>query len=179
MMDWQSIVKTVAPWIGTALGGPLGGMAVTAAANALGISDKTIEAVKTAITGATPEQILALKNADQSFALQMQDLGFKNLQAMEQMAAGDRASAREREIKTGDSWTPRILALIVVAGWLVIQYFLFNHIVPSEMRELIARMLGTLDASLTLVLGYYFGTSSGSAAKNEMIDRLAQNKGAA
>jgi hypothetical protein len=40
-MDWKSIVSTVAPWIGTALGGPLGGMAVEAAAKALGISEKT------------------------------------------------------------------------------------------------------------------------------------------
>ena len=60
-MDWMNIVKTVAPWIGTALGGPLGGMAVEAAANALGISDKTTDAVKQALAGVTPDQMLALK----------------------------------------------------------------------------------------------------------------------
>jgi hypothetical protein len=79
MMDWTKIVATVAPWIGTALGGPLGGMAVEAAANALGLTEKTTDALKTAIAGATPEQMLALKTADQNFALQMQALGFKHL----------------------------------------------------------------------------------------------------
>ena len=87
-MDWKSIIGAVAPWIGTALGGPLGGMAVEAAANALGISEKTTDAVKQALSGATPEQMLALKNADQTFALQMQALGFKQITDLETIAAG-------------------------------------------------------------------------------------------
>ena len=66
-MDWTTIFKTVAPWIGTALAGPLGGMAVTAAADALGLSEKTTDAIKQAVSGATPEQMLALKQADQAF----------------------------------------------------------------------------------------------------------------
>ena len=78
-MDFTTLFKTVAPWIGTALGGPLGGMAVEAVASAFGLGDKTTDAIKTAIGGATPEQMLALKNADQTFALQMQELGFKQV----------------------------------------------------------------------------------------------------
>lgn len=179
MMDWQSIVKTVAPWIGTALGSPFGGMAVTAAANALGLSDKTMDAIKGAISGITPEQMLALKQADQAFALQMQELGFKNIETLESIAANDRASARDREVKSGDSWTPRILAAIVVIGWLTIQCFLFQHIVPAEMRDLISRMLGTIDSALILVLGYYFGSSSGSASKNQILDRFVNGRATA
>ena len=86
-MDFTAILKTVAPWIGTALGGPLGGMAVTAAANALGLGDKTTDAIKQAISGATPEQMLALKEADQAFSLQMQALGFKQVTDLETLAA--------------------------------------------------------------------------------------------
>ena len=78
-MDITAIIRTIAPWIGTALGGPLGGMAVQAASDALGLSDKTLAAVQSAIAGATPDQMLALKTADQGFALQMQALGFKQL----------------------------------------------------------------------------------------------------
>lgn len=91
-MDWKALVSTVAPWIGTALGGPLGGMAVEAAANALGLNNKTVESVKAALSGVTPEQMLALKRADQAFALQMQTLGFKNVADMEAIAAGQGVS---------------------------------------------------------------------------------------
>ena len=86
-MDWKDVIKTVAPWIGTALTGPLGGLAVEAAANALGLGEKTTEAIKTSLSGATPEQMLALKKADQDFALQMQALGFKQVTDLEALAA--------------------------------------------------------------------------------------------
>ncbi len=36
--DWKSIVSSVAPVLGTALGGPLGGVAARAAMDALGIT---------------------------------------------------------------------------------------------------------------------------------------------
>ena len=99
-MDWTGLIKIVAPWIGTALGGPLGGMAVEAAANALGVSDKTADAVKAAISGATPEQLQALKKADQDFALQMQALDFKNIADLEALAAADRKDARDLQRTT-------------------------------------------------------------------------------
>ena len=41
-MDW---LKTIAPMIGTALGGPLGGAAAAFLADKLGIETKTVEAV--------------------------------------------------------------------------------------------------------------------------------------
>lgn len=178
-MDWQSLIKTVAPWIGTAIGGPLGGMAVTAAANALGIPDKTIEAVKAAIAGATPEQILALKNADQSFALQMQDLGFKNIQALEKIAADDRASARDREIKTGDSATPRVLAVAITLGFFGVLILLLLNGKPTAGGDALMIMLGALGAAWTGVVQYFFGSSSGSVAKNQILDRFVSGKSAA
>ena len=115
-MDFTSIIKTVAPWIGTALGGPLGGMAVEAAANALGLSDKTVDAVKQAIGGATPEQMLALKQADQAFALQMQALDFKQISDLEALAAGDRASARSMQTAK-PSPVPALLSIGVTTGY--------------------------------------------------------------
>jgi hypothetical protein len=39
-------------------------------------------------------------------------------------------------------------------------------------KSIIMRMLGTLDAALTFVLAYYFGSSAGSARKDEVIHNL-------
>ena len=41
-MDW---LKTIAPMLGTALGGPLGGAAAEFVADKLGLSEKTVDAV--------------------------------------------------------------------------------------------------------------------------------------
>jgi hypothetical protein len=46
-----------------------------------------------------------------------------------------------------------------------------SHIVPQEMREIVLRSMGTLDMALGLVLGYYFGSSAGSARKDMVIDK--------
>jgi hypothetical protein len=50
-----------------------------------------------------------------------------------------------------------------------VQWFLLTHIIDGSMRELIARVLGTLDGALMLVLSFYFGSSAGSQAKDTMI----------
>ena len=71
-------------------------------------------------------------------------------------------------MKTRD-WMPKVLAGTVVLGWLVVQGFLMRWEVPAGTREMVLRMLGTLDGAVMLVLGYYFGSSAGSDRKTEII----------
>ena len=89
-MNIGDILKKAAPWIGAAMNGPAGiaGMAIDAAAKALGASDTTVAGIKSALAGATPEQKLALQIADQEFALKMQSRGFENVEAMEGFYTG-------------------------------------------------------------------------------------------
>jgi hypothetical protein len=167
-MNLKGLLGTVAPWIGTALGGPLGGLAADAAAKVFGLSDKTESAIKMAISGATPDQMLALKKADDDFAVQMQTLGFKEIADLEKIAADDRDSARKMEVATHD-WTPTFLALLVVVAWNYVQFYLLQHVLETTMREIILRMQGNLDAALMVVLNYYFGSSSSSRLKDQTI----------
>lgn len=168
-MDWKSLLGTVAPWIGTALGGPLGGMAATAIAEVFGLSEKTEDALKQALTGATPEQMLALKAADQQFALRMQELGFQNVQALEKIAADDRDSARKREASVLD-YTPRILAYLIVGGFLGMAYgVLFKQM--SADSVLAGTIIGYLSAKAEQVAAYYFGSTAGSARKTELLGK--------
>lgn len=176
MDSLSQLLGTVAPWIGTALGGPLGGAAAKAIVSALGLPEATANSTKelsAAILGASPEQLAALKKADQDFQVQMTTLGFQNLKDMEALAVQDRASARDREIKTGDK-TTKIIALLVVTAWGLIQWYLLSHIVADVMRDIIMRMLGTMDAALMMILSYYFGSSRGSEAKNQVINDMAK-----
>lgn len=154
-MDWKAIVRTVAPMLGTALGGPLGGLAVKTIGEALGLSEHTEEAISTALAGAKPEDLLKLKQADQQFAKDMKALDVD----LERISAGDRDSARKREAETKD-WTPRILAFVIVVTWGMVQWYILHNVIADDMRELVMRVLGTLDAALMLVLAYYFGASA-------------------
>ena len=172
-MDFTTIIKTVAPWIGTALGGPLGGMAVTAAANALGLSDKTTDGLKAAISGASPEQMLALKKADDDFALQMQSLGFTHMEKLASLDNDDRNSARQREMTVKDV-TPKILAFVVTLGFFGILCFMMFRPVPPESRDILNIMLGSLATAWTGIVAYYFGSTKGAEHANNLLANTTQ-----
>ena len=178
MADVKGFLKGAFPFISTvaSMGGPLGSMAANALGKAIGVdkvspsADGLAQAIaKAAPAGLTGDQIAALQKAEEDFRLQMAKLGFEDLEALEKIAADDRADARRREIEAKDSWTPRILAGIVAILWGLVTWFLLKHVVPAEMREIVMRSLGTLDMALGLVLGYYFGSSAGSDRKTELL----------
>ena len=151
MNDLISMVSKFAPAIGTALGGPLGGLAVSAIAERLGVKDE-VEAVTKAI------------KADPEAAMKLKQLEIEKFKAV--LADKDSARNREATIATSEK-APLLnklispaLALIVVSAWVGIQFTLINSTVPQEMRELVARVLGTLDGALMVILSYYFGAST-------------------
>jgi len=151
MNDLISMVSKFAPAIGTALGGPLGGLAVSAIAERLGVKDE-VEAVTKAI------------KADPEAAMKLKQLEIEKFKAV--LADKDSARNREATIATSEK-APLLnklispaLALIVVSAWVGIQFILINSTVPQEMRELVARVLGTLDGALMVILSYYFGAST-------------------
>ena len=169
----NDFIKKALPWIGAAATGnvpALVAMAASQLSQSFGTDiAPTADAIVKAVQGATPEQLLSMKQADNDFAIKMQAMGFAHLEELQQVAATDRADARNREIKTGDSRTPQILAALVLVGWLTVQGYLLTHVIDGSMRELIARVLGTLDSALTLVLSYFVGSRAGSADKTQLI----------
>lgn len=84
--------------------------------------------------------------------------------------AEDRASARQREIQTGDQATPRVLAGIMVAGFFLVLAWLLAQGMPPEGGEALLVLLGALSTGVAAVLSYYFGSSSGSAFKSKLLD---------
>lgn len=149
------LIGSVAPTIATALGGPVAGMAVKAISNALfGHGDASQDEIQAALANPTADQLSALKKIDADFRVQMKELDVD----LEKIAAADRDSARNMAIMTHD-WTPRILAIVVVVAWGIVQWFLLHNVIDQSMRELVARVLGTLDGALMLVLSYYFGSA--------------------
>ena len=167
-MDLSQILRVVCPWIATAIGGPLGGMAVEAAANALGLTDKTTDAIKTALGGATPEQMLALKQADQAFSLQMQALGFKQIADLEALAAGDRKDARAMQIGTR-SWVPAALSVIITMGFLGLLTGMMTAFFKADDNQAMLLMLGALGVAFGQVTNFWLGSTAESSRKTEII----------
>lgn len=107
-MNLKGIISKVAPMIGSAMGGPFGGVAVSAALSALGIESKDPKSDEIALMKAVernPEWAFKLKEAENAFQSKMAELGIKE----EEIASADRDSARKRQVATGDK-TPQVLA---------------------------------------------------------------------
>jgi len=167
-INWKSIVGTVAPTIASALGGPLAGVAVKAlGTKLLGKEDATEEEVSTAILSASPESLLKLKELESEFALKMAELGVE----LDKIEAGDRDSARKRQVDMKD-WTPNVLAGAIVIGYLSVQWYVLGHTLPVDNQTIIIRTLGTLDAVVMMVMAYFFGSSRGSKHKTEILGKI-------
>lgn len=120
-----------------------------------------------------PENALKLeqaaKQAMYDFQKQMWELEVK-----------DKDSARNREIQLKDPTTHR-LAYISLYGFFAVLamqfYFAFNHIaIDTGVQRTLDISTGVLFAMVLAVKDYYFGTSHGSAKKDETLDRLVNHK---
>ncbi len=174
--DIGNALGSIAPWIVKALPlpPPLGSLAASALASVLGTGDKTPEGLQAALAGANPDQLLALKKADQDFAIQMQAMGFKQITDLEKINADDRANARAREMAVKDK-TPMVLAGAITVGFFGLLAVMIFHIIPPDNKEVLDIMIGSLGTAWISVVTYYFGSSSGSAAKSKTIDKIVSN----
>jgi hypothetical protein len=135
----------------------------------LGKPDGTETELAEAAAKATPEQLLALKKAEQDFAVRMRELDVD----LERIANEDRNSARDREIKTKDL-TPRLLAGSITLGYFGVLFFmLLNGLPTTGGSEAMLVMLGTLGTAWGGVVAYYFGSSAGSKEKTDAMNRMA------
>lgn len=158
----KEILATVAPTVGTALGGPLGGVAGTFLARALGVSsDKDIEE---ALLSGSPEALAEARQAEAELAKFMRDMDVKE----EQLRLADVKSARELGISRGI--VPQImLSVLFIAGYFLILWGLLRGYVtlPDSMRTEFSILLGVLTAAVPQILQFWFGSSKGSKDKDK------------
>lgn len=185
-MSLGSVFKKITPWLATAASLTIPGAApiIAVAAKILGDGlgskvEATAKGISEALTRAseTPEQIAQLKQIDNAFALQMQQLGFQHESDIERIEADDRASARAREIAVKD-WTPRLLAysMLLLTAFVVVMVMFGEGKVLKDptVSVTIGTVIGYIFAELKQVYNYYFGSSSGSAAKTEALTEIAK-----
>lgn len=150
MDELFGLLKGIAPTLATAVVGPLGGAAVAAIAAKFGVSD-SVEAVAKAISG-DPQAAQKLAELELEYA---------------KLDAADRDSARKRELEIATSaaapWYSKMVTPVLAIGmfllWASVNILLLNNSIPDAMREIVIRMLGSLDAATMLILSYYFGNS--------------------
>ena len=157
-MEW---LKTIAPTIATALGGPLAGMAVSAVAKAIGCSPDEVQDVISS-GKLTSEQVASIQLAELELKKQAQSMNLD----FAKLLAEDKKSARDMQIAT-KSWIPALLAVFVTLGFFgILLGLMTDHFKTSDALML---MLGSLATAWTGVMAFYFGSSASSQAKTELL----------
>lgn len=167
-MNWDDMLSGLAklsPVIGTALGGPVGG-----------IIGKGVQVAAEAITGETaPEDILKSLTADPEKLMQL-EIKTKELELDElRIHAADRDSARNLQGKLaaaghGSAWSAPLVSLVVTTGFFIMLYVVINK-PAAEISDVAYIMLGTLAGGFTQVLNYWLGSSKGSSDKSALLAR--------
>lgn len=183
--DVLGFVKKSLPWIGAAATGNIPALATMAAAavsNALGVTvEATPGAVATAIAGATPEQMLALKQEDDSLAIKLRELGIKEAQDILVAELADTADARKRDTAlmtvTGHtnlraSW---MLVATLAALVLLVAVMLFREIdANTALGGVVIMLIGKFANAWDTAFLFEFGTNRSSKTKDETINSLTK-----
>lgn len=171
MPDFKGLVKKAFPFISAAaaFGGPLGALAANAVGKAVGVTN--VEAspagLAAAIAGATPEQLLQLKQAEADTQARLQQMGFSHVEELERLSVEDRESARNMQAATR-SWTAPSLAWVIVISFLLVVLCVLRGWGRVE-AAFAGTLVGYLAANCNQVVSYYFGSSSGSDRKTELM----------
>tara|TARA_R110000787_G_scaffold49287_2_gene118316 strand:+ start:323 stop:796 length:474 start_codon:yes stop_codon:yes gene_type:complete len=147
----KNVIGAVAPTLGTALAGPMGGMAANMIADVLGC-DPEPKKMQKAIEQATPEQLAELKKVETEFEIKMKELDV-DLFALE---TADVQDARKQF--SGD-WTARVFGLVALFGF--VGYIFTVTLMPPDQNSdtIVSLVLGYLGGLVSGISSFYFGAS--------------------
>jgi hypothetical protein len=165
---FKKTLPSMAAAVASGIPGPIGAVAQIISAK-LGKDVKPdADSISAAIAGATPDQILKLKEDDQQFQSTMQKLGFDHDEDMEKLAVDDRVSARDREKSVRD-YTPEIGFYLLASIFAFFLHWLFKYPIPIDNKAIIFSAMGSLTTILITAATYFYGTTRGSEQKNQLL----------
>jgi hypothetical protein len=157
------LIEKVAPMIATAVDGPLAGTAVTFLENSLGLEPGAgAQPVASLLAKATPEQLAALRTAEDNFTVKMRELHISILTLDD-----DRPSARARDALKDN--TPAILAYVLTVGLFGFIVLMSLVSIPPSSAQALNLTLGSVGTAWVAMISYYYGSSRGSQSKDIML----------
>jgi len=148
------ILSTICPILGSAIDGPLSIIVARQISNCLlGKPDGTPKEISSAIILATSEQLVLLKGIEVEF---------------------NKLSPNPiHSVEKATDWTPKFIAMITITSFFtyigLVTFYPFERPLPMEFVNL---AIGWIGGVATAIVSYYFGSSSGSKQKSDIIERM-------
>lgn len=154
-MKLGGLLKSLAPTIASAAGGPMAGMAVKMVAKKLGLPETATANEIEDLVEREPEKAVIIKEADKDFKNKIREMEI-DLESFK-TEVQDRQHARET---FKDDWTPKVFG--VLALLLYGAYVLTVTIMPHDQNDetIISLVLGQLSGILGTMAAFWFSGSS-------------------
>lgn len=166
-MSWREIVKSIAPTIGSALGGPLVGAATKFLTDEfLEDGDDSEANLGKFLESANPDTLVRLKELELDFKAKTEALEVDVFK----LEVDDRKSARQMAENAG-MWPQILFSVIFFVAYFGMIYMLFTgHIKLDEsIRDMATILIGVITASMPGIIGFWFGSSEGSKRKTSKL----------
>jgi hypothetical protein len=165
----KGIIGKVAPILGNAILPGIGGSAGAMLAEALGVENKP-EVLEERLKNLSPEDMVKIKELTARHEERLLEIAAEKDRAY----LTDVQSARQREVDMARATGRRdvnmyVLGWTVVGGFFGLCFALMRTQLPMGSNEVVFMLFGALSAGFSTVLGYFFGSSRGSADKNDML----------
>lgn len=194
--DFLAAIKNIAPMLAGTFGTPLLGFAVSALCNVLPADQAA--AVQAAHASDPQGGALAklgdmfqngiintaqIKQAELTHAETMAELGYKNVADLAAISAGDRDSARRRQMTLRDT-TPQTLAYMIIGGFFAVSiaqlvglmWFPENvKSIPPQGWLLIGNISGFLASEAKQAAAYFFGDNASAKEQVKTISEIAKS----
>lgn len=165
-------LPSMALTVASGVPGPIG-MVAALVSQVVGSKIKADPAsIDTAIQAANGDQMLQLKQLDAQHGEAMAKIWGDNLEDMAKIGAADTADARLLQ-RTDKSWIPPTLAIMVFAMFGAALALAIFHGIPANGHDVVVGLINVLGTILITIIGFYFGSSKGSADKNAPLMNLA------
>jgi hypothetical protein len=147
----KGLIGAVAPTLGQALGGPLGGAAAQTIASVLGCKPDE-KSIANAVQAATPEQLAEIKKAELDFQVQMKKLDVD-------VFALETEDIQNARLAFKGDWTPKFIAVACVL-------FFGGYIALVTLQDpamnddgIVNLVLGYLGGIVSSIISFYYGAS--------------------
>ena len=169
MAGLKELLATIAPTILSATLGPFAGVAIAGLGRVFGVDGATTESITKLIQqgSVTPEAMAELQKMEGEYREHEAERGYK----YSELEFKDRDSARQANVAGGTQKHLFWLSLVLLTMSLGTEVYLLLNGYPKDKIDpvLVGRILGLMDSVALLVLGYWFGSSSGSNTKTTLL----------
>ena len=155
-MKLGGLLKSLAPTIASAAGGPMAGMAGKMAAKKLGLPDTATANEIEDLIEREPDKAVMVREADKDFKNRIREMEI-DLESFK-TEVEDRKDAREN---FATDWTPKVFSVLTLL--LYGAFVMIVTLMPHDQNDetIISLVLGQLSGILGTAAAFFYGSSSG------------------